>query len=202
MNGSPAYSLAMWMRDLGSSTEQIAGVLGIETSQVPGELGRARSIASHPARSKPHATPNVVVFLNDADDRLVDRAAVIARSRHAKLHLVARHRRQHHAAFGVSATNLRKGAAYREAAEARLLDAARLAVHRGIDVVPHAITGSEEDALRLIPEEHGAVIVVVDGREHRHLEKAARRFGRAELLVADFQQDRAADRRVLNPAFS
>jgi hypothetical protein len=199
---SKAHSLAMWMRDLGSSREQIASVLGIETREVSGVLGRARSIGSHPARLKANGASNVLVFLNDADDRVVDRAAALARRRHAKLHLVARYRRLHHGAFGVSATKMRKGASYREEAEARLLDAARLAVHRGIDVVPHAIAGSEADALRLITEGHGAMIVVVDGRDHRHLEKAAHRVG-AEMLVADGKQGRAAARsRVLNPAFS
>ncbi len=200
--GSTAYSLAAWMRDLGSSTGQIADVLGVDTQMVPGLIGRARSIAAHPAAdSRPTGEVGIAVFLDDGDDRVVDQAAALAKRQNAKLHLVARHKRVHHGTFALSASKMRKGAAYREEAEARLLDAARLAVHRGIDVVPHAIAGSEEDALRIVMEKHGAMVIVVDDREHRHLEKAARHLGAALRVTGSPSESRSPRARSLKPAF-
>jgi nucleotide-binding universal stress UspA family protein len=141
-----------------------------------------------------------VVFLDNGDDRLVDQAAALARRRGTKLHLIARHRSIRPGLFGVSEARMRKGAGFRQLAEQRLVDAARLAIHRGIDVVPHAVVEDEAGALHEVTRQQPKVALVVDAGRQPAVEEAGREMG-AELVVVGQQARRRAPARTLTPAF-
>lgn len=176
------YALSLWLAELGCNSEQIASVIGIEPEAVGGLLKVAALKTRRLAAELRSGTGSRSVLVFERDGKqVVAEGAALARQRRGVLHVVALHATTRRRSFAPSEAYLRRGAELREEAERRLVDAARQALLFSVDVVPHAVVGSETDALEAVTHGWGPATVV--GPQGRALERACRSVGCPRVLT-------------------
>ena len=139
-----AYALSIWLRGVGCNEEQIASVLGVDPEAVGpmldiAELKLARLRRTSGDGSLDRHIRSVATFVG-GDDRTIDAAADLAKDGNALLHLI-----------GVTAGTC---------LVPTVVQAARRAVARGADVVPHALIGDKRSALETVAERWGLLTLV------------------------------------------
>ena len=139
----PAYAVSLWLRDLGLGPAQIADALDVAVEALDQLLRIAELKRSElPERSRSTSGPRgVAVFVEGADDGLVEDAAGLAGSRGGTLHLLARRRD-------------------RGRSQALWIATARRVLSLALDVNLVAAVGSRAEALRQLAHEQGPVTVL------------------------------------------
>ena len=125
------YALALWLRDLGCTNDEIASVLEIATEAVSSLLTIGELKVRGPLSIPGGGRRGILVFLEDADEGLVDEATTLARRRDARLHLVALR-----AAAGDASQDV--------------VDLAARAIRSGVEIVPVAVDCRGESALKAL----------------------------------------------------